>query len=617
MRYEDDIIEEIRSRNDIVDVISQYVQLKKQGNNYFGLCPFHNEKSPSFSVSRTKQMYYCFGCGAGGNVIGFVMQYENQSFPEALSFLAERAGVALPKLEYSGRDSELSLKKEKLMEINRLAAGYYYYLLRQERGADGLDYLRRRALSEETIRSFGLGYAAGDGRELYRYLKARDFPDELLMESGLFGNGSGGFYDRFRRRVIFPIMNANSKVIGFGGRVMDDSKPKYLNSPENLVFDKGRNLYGLHIARKSRLDQMILCEGYMDVIAMHQGGFSNAVASLGTAFTQGHAALVHRYAKEALLLYDSDEAGVRAAMRAIPILKSAGVPSRVVDLKPSKDPDEFLKTYGAEAFRKRLENARDAFLFQVDQAAASTDMGQPQEVNRFFDHCAALLLDLDDELERTLYLETIVKEYQKTGVNASDLRKRLSAMALKARPSPGIAKDAGGGQHNTDVFANDPGKIPDGNAARKKRRENGSQKAQKLMLTWLVTYPELFTLVTRYLSAGDFTQPFYREVAQMLFDQYEQGDVNPAKLMNVFMDPDELREAAELFNTSIYVESDAQLGQAFADALIRIRDDSFQTGEITADPQVYVTKKRELEGLRKDRYQLAEAFDQIVRKTEA
>ena len=182
MRYEDDIIEEIRSRNDIVDVISQYVQLKKQGNNYFGLCPFHNEKSPSFSVSRTKQMYYCFGCGAGGNVIGFVMQYENQSFPEALSFLAERAGVALPKLEYSGRDSELSLKKEKLMEINRLAAGYYYYLLRQERGADGLDYLRRRALSEETIRSFGLGYAAGDGRELYRYLKARDFPDELLAK---------------------------------------------------------------------------------------------------------------------------------------------------------------------------------------------------------------------------------------------------------------------------------------------------------------------------------------------------------------------------------------------------------------------------------------------------
>ncbi len=319
MRYSDDIIEEVRMKNDIVDVISQYVRLTRRGSSYFGLCPFHNEKTPSFSVTPSKQMYYCFGCGAGGNVYNFIMQYENYSFGEALSHLAERAGVELPKIEYSKEAREKAEKSATLLEINKKAAQYFYYQLRREGGKNAYDYLTGRGLSEETISKFGLGYSDKYSDDLYKYLKSQNYSDELLRESGLFNvDERQGMYDKFWNRVIFPIMDVNNRVIGFGGRVMGDGKPKYLNSPETRIFDKSRNLYGLNIARTTRKNYLILCEGYMDVISMHQAGFTNAVASLGTALTSGHASLVKRYTQEVLLLYDSDEAGIRAALRAIP-----------------------------------------------------------------------------------------------------------------------------------------------------------------------------------------------------------------------------------------------------------------------------------------------------------
>ena len=330
MRYSDDIIEEVRSRNDIVDVISQYVKLTRKGSSYFGLCPFHNEKTPSFSVTPGKQMYYCFGCGAGGNVFNFIMEYENFTFGEALKYLADRAGVELPRIEYSREIKEKAQEKEELLRINKEAAQYYYYQLRTEKGAAGYQYLTGRGLSDDTIRKFGLGYSDKYGSGLYRYLKAKEYSDERLRDSGLFNvDERHGMYDKFWNRVIFPIMDVNNRVIGFGGRVMGDGKPKYLNSPETRIFDKSRNLYGLNEARRSRKNYIILCEGYMDVIAMHQAGFTNAVASLGTALTSGHASLLKRYTSEVLLLYDSDEAGVRAALRGIPILREAGVNSRL------------------------------------------------------------------------------------------------------------------------------------------------------------------------------------------------------------------------------------------------------------------------------------------------
>ena len=333
MFYSDEIIEDIQNKNDIVDIVSGYVKLQKRGGTYFGLCPFHNEKSPSFSVSPNKQMFYCFGCGVGGSVYTFLMKYENATFQEAIKMLADRAGVELPQIEMSESDKRKRDLKNTLLEINKVAARYYFYQLKGEKGQIGRDYFDRRQLSEDTIVRFGLGYSGKYPDGLYQYLKKEGYRDDVLKESGLFSYSERKVYDKFFNRVMFPIMDINSKVIGFGGRVMGEGEPKYLNSPETKIFDKSRNLYGLNLARSSRKPNMIICEGYMDVIALHQAGFNNAVASLGTAFTSGQASLLKRYTKEILLTYDSDGAGVKAALRAIPMLKSVGMTIRQMNFK--------------------------------------------------------------------------------------------------------------------------------------------------------------------------------------------------------------------------------------------------------------------------------------------
>ena len=315
--YSQELVEEIRSRNDIVDVVSSYVKLQRKGSNYVGVCPFHNDHSPSMSVNQPRQIYHCFSCGAGGDVFKFVMEYENLTFPEAMKVLADRAGIDLPEQDNVKRDREQEDLKSKILEMNKLAASYYYYLLRQPEGKQGLDYLTGRQLSKETIQKFGLGYSSKHGNALYKYLKSKGYSDTLLKESGLMQvDEKRGMYDKFWNRVMFPIMDNRKRVIGFGGRVMGDGKPKYLNSPETPVFDKSRNLYGLHLARTSRKPNIILCEGYMDVIAMHQAGFNQAVASLGTAFTQQQSTILKRYTDEVLLTYDSDDAGIKEIGRA-------------------------------------------------------------------------------------------------------------------------------------------------------------------------------------------------------------------------------------------------------------------------------------------------------------
>lgn len=597
MRYSDDIIEEVRMKNDIVDVISQYVRLTRKGSSYFGLCPFHNEKTPSFSVTPSKQMYYCFGCGAGGNVYNFVMQYENYSFGEALSHLAERAGVELPKIEYSQAARAKAEKRATLLEINKKAAQYFYYQLRRENGKTAHDYLTGRGLSEEMIKKFGLGYSDKYSDDLYKYLKAQNYTDDLLRESGLFNvDERQGMYDKFWNRVIFPIMDVNNRVIGFGGRVMGDGKPKYLNSPETQIFDKSRNLYGLNIARTTRKNYLILCEGYMDVISMHQAGFTNAVASLGTALTSGHASLVKRYTQEVLLLYDSDEAGVKAALRAIPILREAGVNSRVVNLRPHKDPDEFIKTEGAEAFEKRLEAAMDSFMFRVSIAAGEFPMEEPQGQKRFFDRCAQYLLELSDELERNLYIEAIVKEYRRYGISVENLRKRVNSLAMKGTPA----------EKRIQPKSGDP-------AVRKK--ESAGEKSQKLMLTWLVTYPGIFETVEKYLTPSDFVVPLYKEVAEMLWNQRKEGDVNPARLLNAFTDSDEQKEVASLFNATIHLETREEQERAFSDALLRIKQESLAKKNENWDPtdmaalQELVQAKKNLEDLGRKRQQLHISFE--------
>ena len=600
MRYSDDIIEEVRQKNDIVDVVSQYVRLTRRGSTYFGLCPFHNEKTPSFSVTPGKQMYYCFGCGAGGNVYNFIMEYENYTFGEALKHLADRAGVELPKIEYSREVREKAEQRAELLEINKQAAQYYYYQLRTEGGKIGYQYLSGRGLSEETMRKFGLGYSDKFGGGLYTFLKSKGYSDERLRESGLFNvDERHGMYDKFWNRVIFPIMDVNNRVIGFGGRVMGDGKPKYLNSPETKIFDKSRNLYGLNIARTTRKKYLILCEGYMDVISMHQAGFTNAVASLGTALTSGHASLLKRYTQEVLLLYDSDEAGIRAALRGIPILRDAGVSSRVVNLKPYKDPDEFIKNMGAEAFEERLGQASDSFMFRVSIAESEFPMDEPQGQNRFFERCAELLLELKDELERNLYIEAIVKKYRgQYGVSVEDLRKRVNTLALKGTPAENRTQPKTSGGQN------------------KKKKESASDQAQKLMLTWLVTYPGIFDKVAQYLNAEDFIVPLYKEVAQMLFRQKEEeGQVNPAKLLNSFTDSEEQREVASLFNATIHLETQQEQDRAFADTLLRIKAESLAEKNRNLDPtdmvglQQILREKKELEELGRKRQELHISFE--------
>ena len=600
MRYSDDIIEEVRQKNDIVDVVSQYVRLTRRGSTYFGLCPFHNEKTPSFSVTPGKQMYYCFGCGAGGNVYNFIMEYENYTFSEALKHLADRAGVELPKIEYSREVREKAEQRAELLEINKQAAQYYYYQLRTEGGKIGYQYLSGRGLSEETMRKFGLGYSDKFGGGLYKFLKSKGYSDERLRESGLFNvDERHGMYDKFWNRVIFPIMDVNNRVIGFGGRVMGDGKPKYLNSPETKIFDKSRNLYGLNIARTTRKKYLILCEGYMDVISMHQAGFTNAVASLGTALTSGHASLLKRYTQEVLLLYDSDEAGIRAALRGIPILRDAGVNSRVVNLKPYKDPDEFIKNMGAEAFEERLRQASDSFMFRVSIAESEFSMDEPQGQNRFFERCAELLLELKDELERNLYIEAIVKKYRgQYGVSVEDLRKRVNTLALKGTPAENRTQPKTSGGQN------------------KKKKESASDQAQKLMLTWLVTYPGIFDKVAQYLNAEDFIVPLYKEVAQMLFRQREEeGQVNPAKLLNSFTDSEEQREVASLFNATIHLETQQEQDRAFADTFLRIKAESLAEKNRNLDPtdmvglQQILKEKKELEELGRKRQELHISFE--------
>ena len=600
MRYSDDIIEEVRQKNDIVDVVSQYVKLTRKGSSYFGLCPFHNEKTPSFSVTPGKQMYYCFGCGAGGNVFNFIMEYENYTFGEALKYLADRAGVELPQIEYSKEVREKAQERAELLEINKQAAQYFYYQLRTEKSAQGYQYLTGRGLSEETMRKFGLGYSDKFGGGLYQFLKSKGYGDDRLRESGLFNvDERHGMYDKFWNRVIFPIMDVNNRVIGFGGRVMGDGKPKYLNSPETKIFDKSRNLYGLNVARTTRRKYLILCEGYMDVISMHQAGFTNAVASLGTALTSGHASLLKRYTQEVLLLYDSDEAGVRAALRAIPILREAGVNSRVVNLRPYKDPDEFIKNLGAEAFEERLEQASDSFMFRVSIAESEFPMEEPQGQNRFFERCAEMLLELKDELERNLYIEAIVKKYRgQYGISVEDLRKRVNTLALKGTPAERRIQ---------------PKKSQEG--APKKKKDSASDQAQKLMLTWIVTYPKIFDKVAQYLTPEDFVVPLYREVARMLFSQREEGEVNPARLLNSFTDSEEQREVASLFNATIHLETPKEQDQAFADTLLRIKTESLAERNRNWNPtdmagfQEIIKAKKELEELGRKRRDLHISFE--------
>ena len=586
MYYPEEIIQEVRDRNDIVDVISQHVQLKKQGSNYFGLCPFHNEKSPSFSVSPSKRMFHCFGCHAGGNVITFLRMYENYSFQEAVKVLADRAGIKLPEVEMTEEMKKKAAKRQRLYEINKTAATYFYYRLRNKGGELGLNYFKGRGLSEETMQRFGLGYALQYSDDLVKYLKSKDYDDELIREAGLgiFGEKEG-MRDRFINRVMFPIPDANNKVIGFGGRVMGDAKPKYLNTQETLVFEKRKNLYGLNFARSSRSDNFILCEGYMDVIAMHQAGFTQAVASLGTAFTSEQALVLKRFSRDILLAYDSDGAGVGAALKAIKILRDCGMNGRVISLKPYKDPDEFIKAEGREAFEERIKNAGNGFMFEIKVLRDGYDLNDPAQKTEFQRETAGKLLEFDEELERDNYLHAVCEEYR---ISEDGLKKLLFAEATKR----GLKRE------RVEVSAEFTEPVS------KPGDDDPDRYAQRLLLTWLAEEPEKYKRIKDLISVEDFIDPLYRKVAESMLEQLKSGKTDPAAIMDLFDEIEEQQRVSEIFHTKLSaLDTEEEKEKAFYEIVLRVKEESLNKFRSEAggadDIKKMVEKKKVLENLRR------------------
>lgn len=584
MYYPDELVEEVRTKNDIVEVISGYVKLQKKGSNYFGLCPFHSEKSPSFSVSAGKQMYYCFGCGAGGNVFTFLMEYENYSFQEAVKLLAERAGIKLPEGEPGPEARARDGRRAELLKVNKEAAKYFYFQLRGKTGEAGYRYLRGRELSDETIHKFGLGFANMTSDDLTRYLKSKGYEDKLIQEAGLATfDEKYGMHDKFWNRVMFPIQDSNNRVIGFGGRVMGDAKPKYLNSPETMVFDKSRNLYGLNFARSSRAGNFILCEGYMDVIAMHQAGFHQAVASLGTAFTAGQANLLRRFTQEVILAYDSDGAGVNAALRAIGILKEAGLTGKVLNLEPYKDPDEFMKNQGAEAFNERIRQAENSFFFELRMLERDYDLSDPEAKTRFHREIARKLCGFSEEVERENYIEAVAEKYH---IGFENLRKLVRSYASEN----GMAA---------------PALRPKSGIRKKSSPQENRKKPQKLLLTWLAEEPSLYRKIKKYISPEDFTEDLYRNVAERLFEDLEMEKINPAGIISLFTDEEQQREVAGLFNTKLMeLSTQAEKERAFHDILIAVKRNSLEALRERAGADVsalgrMIGSKKQLEELSK------------------
>ena len=395
-------LDELLARTDIVDLVSESVRLTKKGNSYWGCCPFHSEKTPSFHVVPDRQMYKCFGCGKGGGAINYVMELENLPFREAVAYLAQRAGMEMPQL---GGDSPGGQERRKrILEINRQAALAFHRWLKAPEGARGLDYLKKRGLSGRTITAFGLGFAPEGWDNLIRALAEQGYDKRDLLDAGLaVNNKDGRIYDRFRNRVMFPIIDVRGNVIGFGGRVMDDSTPKYLNSPDTPVYNKSRNLFALNIARKSKAGRVILTEGYMDTISLHQAGFDSAVASLGTALTEEHGQLLSRYFKEAVISYDGDGAGVAAAQRAIPLLEKAGLKVRVLRVTGAKDPDEFIKAYGRDAFARLLDQSENQVDYRLDQLRQKFDLEDDAQRVAFLQEAAQLVSALPSAVEREIY----------------------------------------------------------------------------------------------------------------------------------------------------------------------------------------------------------------------
>ena len=532
VRYSDELLEEIRNSNDIVDVISQYVVLKRSGRNYFGLCPFHKEKSPSFSVSPDKQIYHCFGCGAGGNVFHFIGKIENINFVDSVAILAERAGITLPTLN-NAEDSEKQLLKSKVYEINEIAAEFYHENLYKPTSKSAQDYVKKRKLDNKTLKAFSIGYA-GNYDELYKELVKRGYTEkEMLASSLILKNQKGQFLDRFRKRFMIPIKDVRDRVIAFGGRVLDDSKPKYINSPENIVYSKGRNLFGLNVAKKNPMEKIIVVEGYMDAISLYQRGITNVVASLGTALTEHQGRLLGKYANQIIIGYDADGAGQAATMRGLEILQNLGYDVRVLQLDDPtvKDPDEYVIKNGTGRFNKCVDNAISLVEFKVKMLKESLNIDTASDKIKFLNEVSKILSKVNNTIEKEIYIEKISKDY-------------------------GVSKEAIYAQTNKLQYADSKGakvlerKI---NPVRK-IKEAESEKINEAtinrenMVISLLLNEEVnaYDILKKVISVQDFKYDINRKIAEILYDQYEKGNSNINNILDNIKDEEILDQITKI-----------------------------------------------------------------------
>ncbi len=520
--YDNGLIEEIKANTDIVELISQYVSLRRKGSNYFGLCPFHNEKSPSFSVSENKQIFHCFGCGAGGDVIGFLKRIENIDFREALEILADRANIKLPQGETTPEEQRSIRLKEKVYEINEIAAQFFHENLYKPTAKPAQEYVKKRKLDNNTLKKFQIGYS-GNFDELYKELKNKGFNDEEIFESKLVVKLKNGIpNDAFKKRLMFPIKDVKDRVIAFGGRALDDSKPKYINSPDTICYNKGRNLYALNIARKTEKDFLIMVEGYMDAISLHQRGIDNAVASLGTALTEKQGRLLKRYKSKIIIGYDSDAAGQGATMRGLEILQNIGYDIRILQLEGAKDPDEFIIKYGSGKFNLYVQNAISLVEFKVKNLQKDLDLNQVNDKIKFLNEVSQILLKVDSKIEKEVYIDKISDKYK-------------------------ISKEAIYAQLNKLAYANSTGaKILERPVASKKVEvksksidSNKNITRENLIILLLINEGEsVYQKIKDKISPDDFKDEKNRKIVNVLYEELEKGDIS--NIIGLFENDDEL-----------------------------------------------------------------------------
>ncbi len=508
-RYSEEILNEVRQSNDIVDVISQYVHLKRSGRNFFGLCPFHNEKSPSFSVSPDKQIFHCFGCGVGGNVITFVSQIEGLNFVETVQMLAERANIQLPTLQNNG-DTQREILKDKVYKVNEFTAEYYHQNLYKPQAKMAQEYVKKRQLTNETLKSFRIGFS-GKFDELYQELKRQGFQEQEILESGLVNkNERGQYIDRYRNRLMFPICDARGRVIAFGGRVLDDSKPKYINSPENVVYSKGRHLFGLNVAKKGDTKKLLIVEGYMDVISLHQRGITNVVAPLGTALTEQQGWLLRKNSEQIILSFDSDDAGIKAKLRAIDILQNMGCDLRVIQLEGAKDPDEYILKYGNMRFQNVIDKAFSVVEFKVKILKKELDLDNTNDKIKFLNEIAKLISKVDNTMEREVYIEKIAKEYD---ISKEAIYAEVNKLTYKNDKSEKILEKA------KTIITHKKVETKEVSQAIK-RREN------TIISILLSGDLSIFEIIKQNIKPEDFQDEINHEIAKKLYEEFEKGNSN-------------------------------------------------------------------------------------------